>query len=411
MKKIFVIIFILTASLLFCQQIKNTVFAPFVSRLKASPEGTQIILTWKNSRDVQGKKLIYRYTKEITDADFKQAELIATVGQDVESYTDSPKHIETEYYYAVLIQDKNGQVYTIFIPYRNKTTTPAVIALTGPEQKNAAVVSKLKAEVNHNKVILNFASSKSGRTLILYRSTQPIHSAADILKASFSQTLNSSATSFTDVPIAGVDYYYALLDVELVKTGEVALTVGQNTLKEPVQIPISASTLGIPKSYKRAFPLPALNILWGIETGVELETPKPLLLPNKKPLKAATVSAVQALTTSMEKFSVVEPRVEILSVDKTENAGGDSNTLKTIINTSLVSGHYAESELQLKGYLNTRHTPELEARTHYYLAQAYYFQQQYKRAFLEFLLAENFYYTDVQPWLDICFKKINSGGF
>jgi len=411
MKKIFLMIFLLTASMLFCQQEKNTVFAPFVSRLKAVAEGTQIILTWKNSHDIQGKKLIYRYTKEITDADYKQAELIATVGQDVESYTDSPKEIDAEYYYAVLIQDKNGQVYTIFIPYRNKTTIATVISLTGSEQKNAAIVTNLKAAVNHNKVILTFTSSKSGRSLIIYRSTQPIYSAADILKASFSQTMNSGVTSFTDVPIAGVDYYYALLDADLVKTGAVTLTLGQNSLKEPVQIPISSSTLGIPQSYKRSFPLPTLNILWGIETGVELETPKPLLLPNKKALKPSTESAVHVLTTAMDKFPTAEPTTEILSVDKTENASGEANTLKSIINTSLVSGHYEESELQLKGFLSIRHTPELECRAHYYLAQAYYFQKQYRRAFLEFLLAQDFYYTDVQPWLDICFKKINSSSF
>ena len=57
--------------------------------------------------------------------------------------------------------------------------------------------------------------------------------------------------------------------------------------------------------------------------------------------------------------------------------------------------------------MQIRHENDVEARAHFYLAQAYYFQAKYKIAFLEFLLARDLYYTDVQPWLAACFKKIN----
>jgi hypothetical protein len=411
MKKICIFLLLLLCANLFSQNSTESVFAPFVSRLKASSQGLQIILTWKNSTDVMGKKNIYRYDKEITDTNYKEAELIATVGENIESYTDTPKKLDTKYYYAVLIQNKNGRLYKIFIPYRNKTTTGAVISLAKTENKSAAVVSDLTASASKNKVVLNFKSSRPDRTLMVYRSTQPIYSAADILKASFSQTVHSSSISFTDVPIAGVDYYYAVIDAGLVESGEVSFTKGENTLEKPVSLAISSGTMGIPKSYKRAFPLPALNILWDVESGVELETPRPLLLPSTIPVKPATQSAINALKAEMEKFPAQEKQVEILSVDKTENAGGEADTLKAIITGSLSKKQFPESELRLKDFLQTHHSPEVEARTHFYLAQAYYFQKKYRPAFLEFLLAEDTYYAEVQSWLTVCFNKINSGSF
>jgi len=407
MRKFFIVLFLFLQTYVFCQTDDNSVFAPFVSRLKAISQGLNIVLTWKNSNDVQGKKYIYRHDKEITDTSFNDAELIATASESSESYSDTPQSVDKYYYYAVLIQDKSGLLYKIFIPYRNKTTAGATISLVLSEDESAAIVSNLKAQIVNNKVLLSFASSKTDRELLLYRSTQPILSASDILKASFSQTISSSKTSYSDIPIAGVDYYYALVDTGLAKSGKINFIIDQNTLKDPVQVPLSSSTIGIPKSFKRSFPLPALNILYGIETGIELEMPTPFFLPHTLDLRNETTSSVKHLISDMEKFTHEEKTAEILSVDKTENASGEAYNLKSIVTTYILTKKFPESELKLKDFLQTRHESDVEARAHFYLAQAYYFQNKYKEAFLEFLLAEDLYYTDVQPWLDICFKKIN----
>lgn len=407
MKFFFIVLFLFSQIALFCQTDDDTVFAPFVSRLKATSQGMKILLTWKNSNDVQGKKYIYRHDKEITDTSFEDAELIGTVSENVESYIDTPESFEQYFYYAVLIQDKSGLLYKIFIPYRNKTTAGAAISLVISEEGDAALVSNLKARVENNKVVLTFTSSKTDRELLLYRSTQPIHSSSDILKASFSQTIMSNKLSHTDIPIAGVDYYYAIVDTALVKSGEINFTIGANTLKDPVQIPLSAATIGIPKAYKRAFPLPALNILYGIETGIELEMPIPFYLPQKLKLKSETDSSITYLISDMEKFAYKEKTVQVLAIDNTENASGEAYILKSIVTDYVLSQRFSESELKIKEYLQTRHESDVEARAHFYLAQTYYFQGKYKEAFLEFLLAEDLYYTDVQPWLVVCYGKIH----
>jgi hypothetical protein len=407
MKILLIILLLFSQNSLFCQTDDDTVFAPFVSRLKASSQGLNIILTWKNSNDVQGKKYIYRHDIEITDISFKDAELIATVSESVESYIDTPEAVDKSYYYAVLIQDKSGLLYQIFIPYRNKTISGTAISLVLSEDENAAVVTDLKARVENNKVILEFASSKKDRELLLYRSTQPILTASDILKASFYQTLSSNKTSHVDIPIAGVDYYYAIMDTALVKSGEINFIAGQNTLKAPVQVPLSSSTIGIPKAFKRAFPLPALNLLYGVESGVELEMPIPFYLPPMHDLENKTESSIKFLVSEMESFAEEEITIQILSADKNENAFGEAYTLQSIVNNYLSLRKYPESELKLKDFLQTRHEEDVEARAHFYLAQTYYFQAMYKEAFLEFLLAEDRYYTDVQPWLNVCFKKIH----
>jgi hypothetical protein len=407
MKILFLLLLLFSTTYLFCQQSPGTPFAPFISRLKTSAQGQQIVLTWKNSSDLQGKKLIYRHSKEITDANFKDAELIATVSEKSESYTDASLTTNIGFYYAVLIQDSSGIIYKIFIPYRNKTTSSITIATAVAEKEYAAFITNMEAKVLQNKVIITFKSSKNDREIIIYRSIQPILKASDILKATFSETISSAKTTYTDTPIAGVDYYYAIIDSGLVDSGEIKFTAGQNTLKEPVQIPISSSTLGLPKSVKRSFPLPALNLLYGVETGLELEIPRPFLLPHMIPLKAETTSAVTKLISEMESFTPKEKEFEILSVDKTEDAAGDSASLMTIISTYLVTQKYQDGELKLKDFLQTNLSGEIQARAHFYLAQSYYFQNKYREAFLEFLLAEDFYYADVQPWLDVCFLKIN----
>ena len=64
MKKLLVLLFFVP--LLLPSQ-SSEVFAPFVSRLKARAEPSNITLTWRNSKDLQGEKLIYRHTREIDE--------------------------------------------------------------------------------------------------------------------------------------------------------------------------------------------------------------------------------------------------------------------------------------------------------------------------------------------------------
>ena len=69
---------------------------------------------------------------------------------------------------------------------------------------------------------------------------------------------------------------------------------------------------------------------------------------------------------------------------------------------------FSETEVSLLNFLSTHHSEEIEARAHFYLAQAYYFQDKYEQAFLEFLLAEDKYYKQVQIWINACFRKLYS---
>jgi len=48
----------------------------------------------------------------------------------------------------------------------------------------------------------------------------------------------------------------------------------------------------------------------------------------------------------------------------------------------------------------------VQARAHYYLGQAYFFDKRPREALLEFLLAEDPYYHEVDQWKDACFQQL-----
>ena len=112
----------------------QTVFAPFVSRLKAETQGSSVVLTWKDSSDARGPLRIHRHIEEITDSNFADAKSIAEVPYGVGSYTDYPSDT-LQYFYAVTVADETGKRYDLLIPFRNKTLSPrGVQELGSPEQ-------------------------------------------------------------------------------------------------------------------------------------------------------------------------------------------------------------------------------------------------------------------------------------
>ncbi len=48
----------------------------------------------------------------------------------------------------------------------------------------------------------------------------------------------------------------------------------------------------------------------------------------------------------------------------------------------------------------------MTARAHFYLGQSYFFSDRPRDALLEFLLAEDQYYPEVQAWEDACFGQL-----
>jgi hypothetical protein len=383
------------------------VFAPFVSRINVATDKSHIIISWKNSEDLFGYKQIFRYTSEINESTIQNAQMIARVAPEVESYIDTPQAAQS-FFYAVLIEDKSGDLYKVFIPFRNKSIESVRLEQPKGETDIAAEITSLSTEVIGDSIVVHFSSSNKSRELILYRSTSPLASYPDLLKATYSIVVSAGVDRVKDIPVAGVDYYYTVLDAGLVSTGKINLIAGKNTMADPVKIPLREIVARSEGVQARTFPLPAPDILYGIESGEELLPPAPFLLPQEVKLNTTVQKRVDFLLARM-KSPQKEMSLEVLAIDEALNLEGEQQLLQSIIGTYLRPANYKDSIEKLNDYLSTHHIKNVESRARFYLGQAYYFHGEYKEALIAFNFAQEDYYQEVQKWLDVCLEKLEAG--
>ncbi len=400
---------------------KGEVFAPFVSRLKArAVESGEagVVLSWRRSADLDSWTRIYRHTAEIDAATFDAAELIARLEPDRESYTDFPPS-QGNWFYAVALEDPEGNPYRLFIPFRNKISFGVAVQRTGTEESLASEIRGLDARVAAAAVNLSFRSSRPQRELLLFRSTEPIRTPDDLLAAVAPTVLPEGATSWTDNPVPGVDYWYALVDAGQFRLGKAELLPGENTTTRAVQVALqsaaadgAAAGAGLPAAAAvRPVPLPLLLIGSGVEGATRLAPASPFLIPDTRvKVGPATARAVGELLATLPASPPAARAVQVLPVDASAASGGEAEALKTILVERLQSGDYAGSAGELRRFLSVHRSPEIEARVHFYLGQSEWFRQRPREALLEFLLAEDLYYRDVQPWMDDCLRLLAATG-
>lgn len=381
----------------------------YVSGLRAEVEGSAIKLLWTDTSIPGARYVVYRSTKELTESDWQQAQKLAVVPAGQQSYIDQPTDTRP-YFYAVLVEDPSGKINALFIPFRNVTTEGVAIAAPAGEEGTFADVSSLGAARSGDSIELTFKSSQPKRELVIYRGTAPIVNESDLLAAVTVGVVPSSANSFEDTPAAGIPYYYAVVDSAMLASGKIYLVPGQNTTRAAVEVPIQTNAAGkIEYATKRPRPLPFLTLTNNLQSGAPLAGPNAPPVPTATPLSKTTAAAVDSLLGSLppEKSAAMHP--EILDAEKgVVSGGGEEYLLKGIVDGPLASGDWKKAQAALESYLNIRRPAAVEARARFYLGQAYYFDGQYRKSFLEFLFAEKAYYAEVQPWLDNLFTKLQT---
>ncbi len=385
----------------------DVVFAPFVSRLKATKRESSIVLSWRDSPDIQGTNRVYRHTAEITEKNIEQSMQLARVPHGEKFYIDYPPDTQS-YYYAVILESPEGESYNIFIPFRNKTIVPVKIKFIGAPELLAAKITDIRAEGSTEGIKISFVSDKPNRDLMLYRSDSPLENLSDLLNT-VSWVLIEGTTKYGDMPPAGIGFYYAVLDAELVKAGKVSLVPGENSTQFPVQVPLEkAEKVKTPdsKTSIRIMPLPYLILSKEIKTGEELKSS--IHLPRRVELNPATSKAVGAILADAPHLNERQMKVALLDMDQIENPTGEEYVLKAILHEHLLSGGYSQAETELVDFLSVRRKRQIEVRAHFYLAQSFYFQRQYRKALTEFLITQDEYYKEVRHWVDACFDKILS---
>ena len=380
---------------------ENGVFAPFPSRFRVAVRDPQVRLTWRDSNVDVSSYRVYRHTEEITAGTFSAATLAGTVAPGVETFLDSPE--PGSYHYAVLAENDEGNVYRVFIPYRNKTTEPVQITEQADEPEAETEVRGMAARREDERIIVTFEAGPEDRELVVYRSTRPLDSMDALARATRISEVTASDSPVRDYPVPGISYYYGVFSRPAMEEGVLSFEPGVTVTSEPVEIPLAATRVTLPPfdaSPRSRNPLPFLRITRELEEGERQLPQNPASLSPRIPLESETEKAVNRLLATLppDKGPQVSPHV--LPADRSVAEKGPAYTLKSVVEGPFSAEQWEEAERLLANILSTSLPAEVEARAHFYLAQTYYFTDRPRLAFLEFLMAEEHYYLETRPWLD-----------
>jgi hypothetical protein len=403
------------------------VFAPFVTRLAGEVKNNLLRLSWVDSPDVRGPVFIYRSRAPIEGTNPGARIRPIEVPYGVQSYIDEPEGSGTFYYFAAA-SDETGQKYDIFIPFNNAIAITLAGSLlpeipeTGPEEGagragespgEAPAVSSITASIEGDGVLLTFTAAGDARGLRLYRSVRPLRQFSDLLRGDIVRSGISSP--FTDYPVPGIPYYYAVLREEDLTGGRVTLSPGENVTVSPVEVPPGKDRIGLPgaQTLIRAMPLPLISVQGAVPwSDAFLTTPLPA------PLDPETAKVLGKLLPSRSgtgpsgpeegvpgagqgagaKKALKKPRA--FNQDLEIPAGGEEYTIRSIVQGPFVKREWEAGKTALVRFLSLPRTGAVEARARFYLGQVYYFLGDYRESLLEFLKIQQEYPPEAREWIE-----------
>lgn len=383
---------------------------PFVRQISATLQDNKVLLQWVDAPDGTGPVYIYRKVIKPGSAAPQELEPVQ-VPRGVQSYIDP---IETDGLrsYLVLASRNDGNPFNVTIPDTNYIELEArrtVLPLSQSDSKYQNI-SSIKTEVNKDSILLSFtlngSETTSNRPLVLYRSTQPIRYVQDLVQAVIVQG-GITSSPFIDYPVPDIPYYYALVFEDDIKQGTLQLEAGKNVTMVPVEVPAGAFRIGLPGPQKdiRSIPLPTLSITAAVPGAQNSITIPAVALP----LSPESAKAVAALPfPEPKKASLKKPRV--FSQDLTASGGGEEYTLRSIVQGPFNSRDWNTVIDQLVRFLSLPRSSTIEARSRFYLGQAYYMTGLYREALFEFLLMKNLYPAEAREWIQSILPLLDSGG-
>ncbi len=396
MKKIYLIILTFTA--IYVSMAAEDLQIPYIEGLKASAGESSVTLTWKDSGYSDYTYRVYRSTEIINNNNFNSAEFIGkTVNNN--TFIDYPDRTEN-FYYAVLAADLADNIYKLFIPYNNITTSPVKISSPSSLTEIAAKITDISASSRGNSVSINFTSNKKERTLSIFRSSKPIFDFDSIAGADLLSEINSAETNFTDFPLPGTLYYYAVLDTELYKSGRYSIKPGENSTVNSIGV-VTGDTEAYLETRDsiRNKPLPFLEVDTSIGSGKQLTT-QSTQLPVKQNLSFKTASIVKNITANifLEEKESLTPL--ILPEEMETSDSSEEYQLKKIVLSDFNDRNWSAAYQLLSNFLSVRHSKDIEYRAHFYRGQVLFFQNKLRESFMEFILTSDHLKSEISPWQD-----------
>lgn len=392
--------------------------APYVSKLKAMNDGKKILLTWKDAENAPGAVYeIFRSSIEIVKENFSSARSLGKVNTGIQQFEDLTS--EGKVFYLVLMIDKSGKRMEVFLPYRNKTVTP--LSITDELYSDTARIASLSAAPLGKQILVSFNSEPGDRKMVVFRSTSKIASLTDLKAAVMVGQIPGLQSPFRDSPPPGVDYYYTVLDAQAFAEGAADAFTPQNTLAQPVSLPLLTLTPQAQKdqlsadlrptldSRLRPLPLPQLIVEKDPVTGSNL--PPTALVPQPpRPLSDQVQRVLTLISKGSEYGAKPLPDLVILPEEKVQNPQGQQKVLSQIILSYFAGKEWVAARQQLNVLQTQIIEEKTGARIHFYLGQCLANSKDFKQAVLEFLLAEKYYDSECSPFLDSLLSQLRFSG-
>lgn len=287
----------------------------------------------------------------------------------------------------------------------------AALALSAQEASKPAAadtrVSALKAAVSPDGqgVELLFKSSNPARGILVFSGTAPMRSAEDLLRSTSKLQVDAGLARCVVPALAGVDYYFALLDAEAYKLGRAALVPGENATDRPFRVPIGQAVADFaPAPAMRPFPLPTLDAAVGVQSGLALQPPSAPAVPAPRNVSAETARAIGDLRASLGPGQTVRRTPRLLASEAAPPATEEGKGLQLIVRGPFTAGDMSEAERQIRSFLSLARPRDTDARARFYLGQALYFQDRPREAYLEFLVAGGLLPAETLDWKNACLE-------
>ncbi|MFZ4617246.1 MAG: hypothetical protein ACOYM2_13745 [Rectinemataceae bacterium] len=362
---------------------------PLPTRLRVAVKGAEVTLTWDAPSDAPGGWGIYRSPLAIAADSLAKAVRLTIASPNIRTLTAIAPD-GAPYFYAVLPLDRSGSPSLSFLP--GQTVTRQAVVATGAPAVTVPKITALKINTIKDIAKLSFTIAAGTGPVLVYRSIGVFKTPASLLEANLISTLPDTTRDFTDFPIPGISYYYALIPESNLKAGRISFVDGLNTLSSPIFLASTKTMAPLPETgtLARITPLP-FHVFASNETIPQRDSPAALLPETEK--------AIAGILSPYVDPTPRAPALVILAPDRGQAAGGEAYALSLILQGAFAKGDWKASVSQLSSYLSLNRSPAVASRAHFYLAQSLAMTGSSRDAFFEFLKARDFNAPETRQWI------------
>jgi len=383
--------------------------AIFVSKITTINSFGKVLLKWQNPSYFEDYITIYRYSEVIDSVDkLVKATKVIILKNKEEKFVDLPPVGNN--YYAIMITNKiNGKDDLALVPFRNYILKPVVVT-----KDDIFELNKFSAKSNKISIILEWTyktESKKSTKVSIYRNTEQIKNEAGLTNSIKIATVDIESKLFIDVPIAGINYYYAIFTEN---DAYKSFIENISFSKIPVNIEKKVETIN-DFSTDTFIPLPLIALQHDPKSGKEFVDPQILKNPQKIEYNPKLNIVVQKLKKNYTKIYdkyIMDTQIKVRHLDfrlLTDEEIYDpkeySQEYSKIINY-IKGNDYINAQSILENLIVETISDKLLKRLSYYLGLIYYLNGDYYKSYQYLVIPYDEYKKEIIPFLDSIYYNV-----